>query len=70
VVKSVQVCDITAQLTTTSQHNSSRYGSDIFKEVHTMFETLFKSPGILHHHKEGTFAAERAAYLAKQENRW
>ena len=35
-----------------------------------MFETLFKSPGILRHHKEGTFAAERVAYLAEQENRW
>ena len=35
-----------------------------------MFETLFKYPGVLHRHKEGPFAAELAAYLAKQENRW
>ena len=35
-----------------------------------MFETLFKYPGVLRHHQEGPFAAERAIYLAEQENRW
>ena len=36
------------------------------KEVHTMFETLFKHPAVLRRNKEGTLADERAANLCEQ----